>query len=221
MASVTGIALLMYALLVSTAVLEDNAVLVIGSIALQYPLVKLLIKKIHPYAADKKEAVPNTKMYLLAALMLAVILGALIPSSVVSSSPQEFVDLYNYHNPLWYVVSAFCLSFGTWGPQALLSKYGEKIIQPLLDTGFHVIIRPHPQSFTSEKELMDNLMKQFPESEQLKWNRDNDNFEVLRESDLMISDFSGVIFDFSLIYDKPIIYTAAQIDTGVYDAWQQ
>lgn len=107
----------------------------------------------------------------------------------------------------------------SWGPEALLSKYGEKIIQPLLDTGFNVIIRPHPQSFTSEKELMDKLMKQFPESEQLKWNRDNDNFEVLRKSDLMISDFSGVIFDFSLIYDKPIIYTAAQIDTGVYDAW--
>lgn len=107
----------------------------------------------------------------------------------------------------------------SWGPEALLNKYGEKIIQPLLDTGFHIIIRPHPQSFTSEKELMDKLMKQFPESEQLEWNRDNDNFEVLRRSDLMISDFSGVIFDFSLIYDKPIIYTAAQIDTGVYDAW--
>jgi len=107
----------------------------------------------------------------------------------------------------------------SWGPEAILTKYGEKIIQPLLDTGFHVIIRPHPQSFQSEKDLMDKLMKQFPASENLEWNSDRDNFDVLRRSDIMISDFSGVIFDFTMIYDKPIIYTDTKMDTGVYDAW--
>ena len=62
-------------------------------------------------------------------------------------------------------------------------------------------------------------MAKFPESEQLEWNRDSDNFEVLRRSDILISDFSGVIFDFTLIYDKPIIYTDPQFDTSLYDAW--
>ena len=107
----------------------------------------------------------------------------------------------------------------SWGPSAIFSVYGGKIIEELLKTGYHVIVRPHPQSFKSEKELMDKLMKQFPESEQLEWNRDNDNFEVLRRSDIMITDFSGVIFDFTLIYDKPIIYTNPEIDISVYDAW--
>ena len=107
----------------------------------------------------------------------------------------------------------------SWGTEAILTKYGAKIIQPLLDTGFHIIIRPHPQSFQSEKELMDKLMKQFPASENLEWNSDRDNFDVLRRSDIMISDFSGVIFDFTMIYDKPIIYTDTKMDTGVYDAW--
>jgi len=114
MASVTGIALLLYTLFISTAAAEDNIILALISLGLQYPVVKMAVHSRHPYEDEKKKAaVPNTKMYLLAALLLAVILGALIPSSVVSSSPQEFVDLYNYHNPLWYVVSAFCLSFGT------------------------------------------------------------------------------------------------------------
>jgi len=107
----------------------------------------------------------------------------------------------------------------SWGPEAILSRYGEKLIRPLLETGFHVIVRPHPQSFISEKDLVDRLMRQFPESGQLEWNRDNDNFEVLRRSDLMISDFSGVIFDFTLIYDKPVIYTDSQIDVSLDDAW--
>ncbi|MBQ2147513.1 MAG: hypothetical protein II439_04415, partial [Firmicutes bacterium] len=32
-------------------------------------------------------------------------------------------------------------------------------------------------------------------------------------------DFSGVVFEFSLIYDKPVIYTDPDIDLSPYDAW--
>lgn len=107
----------------------------------------------------------------------------------------------------------------SWGPSAILSKYGKKIIDVLLETGYHVIVRPHPQSFTSEKELMESLMKEYPNSKQLEWNRDADNFEVLKRSDILISDFSGVIFDFALVYDKPVIYADTSFDDSVYDAW--
>ena len=48
----------------------------------------------------------------------------------------------------------------SWGPSAILSVYGGKIIDVLLKTGYHVIIRPHPQSFSSEKEMLDKLMKE-------------------------------------------------------------
>ncbi len=107
----------------------------------------------------------------------------------------------------------------TWGPSAIFSIHGGKIIDVLLKTGYHVIIRPHPQSFTSEKEMLDKLMAEYPESDQLEWNRDTDNFEVLRRSDILISDFSGVVFDFSLIYDKPVIYTDPNFNLAPYDAW--
>ena len=62
-------------------------------------------------------------------------------------------------------------------------------------------------------------MHDYPESDQLEWNRDTDNFEVLRRSDILISDFSGVIYEFSLIYDKPVIYTDPRFDLSLYDAW--
>ena len=107
----------------------------------------------------------------------------------------------------------------SWGKSALLSVYGGKIIDMLLETGNHVIVRPHPQSFKSETEMMEKLMAAYPESDRLEWNRDSDNFEVLRRSDILVSDFSGVIFDFTLIFDKPVIYTDPQFDVGVYDAW--
>ena len=107
----------------------------------------------------------------------------------------------------------------SWGKSALFSVYGSRIIESLIETGYHIIVRPHPQSFVSEQELMNGLMERFPGSESLEWNCDNDNFDVLRRSDILISDFSGVVFDFTLVFDKPVIYTDPDIDLSQYDAW--
>lgn len=107
----------------------------------------------------------------------------------------------------------------SWGPSAIFSKYGGRIIDALLKTDYNVIVRPHPQSFTSEKEMLEGIMKEYPESERLRWDRSTDNFDVLRASDILISDFSGVIFDFMLVFDKPVIYADTEFDTSVYDAW--
>ena len=106
----------------------------------------------------------------------------------------------------------------SWGSSGILSRYGADIIRELLSTGYHLIVRPHPQSFTSEKELMDALMREFPDSPHLEWNRDNDNFDVLRRSDILISDFSGVIFDYSLVFGRPVIYADTSFDKAPYDA---
>lgn len=107
----------------------------------------------------------------------------------------------------------------SWGKSAIFQKYGGRIIEVLLKTGYHIIVRPHPQCFTSEKETIEKIMGEYPASDQLEWNRDNDNFEVLKRADILISDFSGIIFDFSLVYDKPVIYADTEFDNSPYDAW--
>ncbi len=106
----------------------------------------------------------------------------------------------------------------SWGDSSILSVYGSKIIDALLDTGYEVVIRPHPQSMTAEKDLLDSLMAAYPNSDDISWNFDNDNFEILNRCDIMISDFSGVVFDFALVFDKPVIYTKGTFDNSVYDA---
>ncbi len=108
----------------------------------------------------------------------------------------------------------------SWGESGLLKKYGEKLIDALVDTGYKLIIRPHPQSFTSEAEMIEALRKKYPDSDMLSWNRDTDNFNVLNESDILLSDFSGVVFEYALIFDKPVICTTAEFDSAPYDcAW--
>lgn len=107
----------------------------------------------------------------------------------------------------------------SWGASGILTVYGGTIIKELLKTDYHVVIRPHPQSFVSEKEMIMALQREYPVSDRLEWNSEIDNFDVLRRSDILISDFSGVIFDFSLVFDKPIIYADTSFNKDPYDAW--
>ena len=107
----------------------------------------------------------------------------------------------------------------TWGASSIFNKYGTAFIDALIRTGYRIILRPHPQSFTADRELMDTLMSAYPDSDQLEWNRDPDNFEVLRRSDIMISDYSGVIFDFALVFDKPVICADTEMSVDPLDAW--
>ena len=106
----------------------------------------------------------------------------------------------------------------SWGPNAILTVYGERLIDAILDAGFALTIRPHPQSRTSDSEVLERLMKKYPDGQRVSWNFDNDNFECLAEADVMITDFSGVIFDYALVFDRPVIYTPANYDSSLYDA---
>lgn len=107
----------------------------------------------------------------------------------------------------------------SWGKSSVLSSIGKELIRALIDTGYNIVIRPHPQSFVSEIPLMKELQSDFPEGDRLSWNRDNDNFDILNKADIMITDFSSVIFDYALIFDKPVLYADTTFDLSLYDAW--
>ena len=63
------------------------------------------------------------------------------------------------------------------------------------------------------------LEKKFPNSESWHWNYDNENFEALKQSNIMITDYSGVIFDYTFVFDGPVIYTDIDMDYSPYDSW--
>ena len=106
----------------------------------------------------------------------------------------------------------------SWGESSILNRYGEKIIRALIATGYKIIVRPHPQMAISDAELLNSLKEKFPENEMFSWNADNDNFDVLKQSDVMITDFSGIIFDYCLVFDRPLIYADTSMNLDPYDA---
>ena len=107
----------------------------------------------------------------------------------------------------------------SWGAAALLSRYGEKLLDPLVATGWRIIIRPHPQSKKSEAELLSRLEARYKDKANVEWDYERDNIYAMKKSDIMISDFSGIIFDYTFLCDKPVMYSIGQIDLRAYDAY--
>lgn len=106
----------------------------------------------------------------------------------------------------------------SWGDSSILNRFGERIISALVATGYKIIIRPHPQTKQVEEDMLNELQAKFPESDMLSWNYDNDNFKVLSQADIMISDYSSVIWDYLFTFERPFIYADTNHDRSPYDA---
>ena len=107
----------------------------------------------------------------------------------------------------------------SWGDVGILKKYGEKLLDPLSKTGWRIIVRPHPQSKKSEAEMLDRLAARYKDNANIVWDYERQNIFSLKKADIMISDFSGIIFDYTFLCDKPVMYVNAGMDLRPYDAY--
>jgi hypothetical protein len=106
----------------------------------------------------------------------------------------------------------------TWGPSGILGKYGKKLLESLLKTEWRIIVRPHPQSKKSEQGMLNDLTSYFKHANNLIWDFERENIYSLVKADIMISDFSGIIYDYLFLFNKPVIYIKQYLDFRPYDA---
>lgn len=107
----------------------------------------------------------------------------------------------------------------SWGDVGILKKYGEKLLDPLSKTGWRIIVRPHPQSKKSEADMLERLTERYKDNQNIVWDYERQNIFSLKKADIMISDFSGIIFDYTFLCDKPVMYVNAGMDLRPYDAY--
>jgi hypothetical protein len=105
----------------------------------------------------------------------------------------------------------------SWGANGIMRRYGLRLLEPLAQSSYRVIIRPHPQSMVSEKDTIDTLRHRLDPFENVEWNFDAENLNALSRSDALISDFSGVIFDYAFLFGRPVVYPRFDFDARPYD----
>ncbi len=108
-----GLGALVYGVFIyETARLSNRLVFILIGVALMLPLaISFLPVKFRP-RRPVSERTPNRTVFLCACVFLSVLTGVLIPSAVILSSPQEFVQMTGLYSPLRHVLNSALLSFG-------------------------------------------------------------------------------------------------------------
>lgn len=110
--AVAGMIILITSAVRADFVLRQKVLLGLGGMLLCIPFVCGLLEKKNKLKikAPKK----NTPAFIAGTVLMALITGLLIPSTIINDSVMEFMEAVYLINPALYVINAMCLSFGSW-----------------------------------------------------------------------------------------------------------
>ena len=94
----------------------------------------------------------------------------------------------------------------SWGSNGLIETKGQEIVHILLDSGFDVILRPHPMTIKKSNKVILKIEKEFKDNLNFKLETDIRNIESWFLCDCMISDLSGAAIEYAFAFEKPILY---------------
>ena len=108
--AVAGLALVVSTLIRTDLDTRQKVLLSAGVVLLALPLITGFIK-----TKDKQIAVQkNTGAFFAGTVLMALLTGLLIPSTIINDSTLEFIDVFQLSNPILYVINSMLLSFGSW-----------------------------------------------------------------------------------------------------------
>jgi len=94
----------------------------------------------------------------------------------------------------------------SWGEHGLIELYGQVIIQTLLETGYNVILRPHPITFKKSKKIINDIQRNFENNPNFLLELDIRDSTSFFNSDCMISDWSGASLEYAFALEKPVLF---------------
>lgn len=81
-----------------------------------------------------------------------------------------------------------------------------ELIEYLLNKNLNVVLRPHPEHLKSNKNYIDFIKKAFISNNNFAFDFEHDNIKSISESEYLITDYSGIAIEYTLIAEKPVIY---------------
>ena len=96
----------------------------------------------------------------------------------------------------------------SWQPDNILDSCIDPLLEQLLDKGFQVVVRPHPEYVKRYKPRMDKIVQRYAgaESRGLTFELDFTSNNSIFDSDALITDWSGTAYEFSFVTLKPSVF---------------
>jgi len=93
----------------------------------------------------------------------------------------------------------------SWGPDNALTCHGEEIVSTLINE-YNIVVRPHVMSIGMDTNVLTTLKEKYGTNPHFSLDTASDSQETLAKADLLISDWSGVAFEYALAYHRPVIF---------------
>ena len=94
----------------------------------------------------------------------------------------------------------------SWGKHGLLETKGMELVEILLNAGYYVVVRPHPETTKRSPKVINSIQKRFSNHPNFFLEGTIASLKSLLQSDLMISDWSGVALEYAFGLEKPVLY---------------
>jgi len=94
----------------------------------------------------------------------------------------------------------------SWGKQNLLESTGIELIKILLDAGYHVTVRPHPMTIKKSPKIIKQIKEKFEKNPDFLIDTNTSSFEQLFSSYALITDWSGIGYEYAFGCERPVIY---------------
>ena len=94
----------------------------------------------------------------------------------------------------------------SWGTEGLLETHGVEVVKTLIDSGFQVTVRPHPQTRRLKSADLDSVRAAGKEHPNFFWEEDVASLDSLHRSHIMISDWSGAALEFAFGLERPVLF---------------
>jgi len=94
----------------------------------------------------------------------------------------------------------------SWGKQNLLESMGVELVKILLDAGYHVTVRPHPMTAKKSPKTIRQIKEKFEKNTDFLLDTNTSSFEQLFSSYALITDWSGIGYEYAFVCERPVIY---------------
>ena len=94
----------------------------------------------------------------------------------------------------------------SWGTDNILESVGEQLVELLLNAGYHVIVRPHPETVKRTPEFIHRIARRFGHQDALTIELSVETNDSLFKADVLISDYSGVSLEYALGTERPVLF---------------
>jgi YidC/Oxa1 family membrane protein insertase len=94
----------------------------------------------------------------------------------------------------------------SWSANNVLEAHGATLVRTLLNAGYEVIMRPHPETIKRSAELVQAIEDEFRDDAQFTLERSVATDDSILRADVLITDWSGIALEYAFGTERPVLY---------------